>query len=94
MSQENVEIVRRANEAFLSGNIEAALVALDPDIEWHATVGGIDEGRIYRGPAEVVQAFADYFAVWERMEMRADKYIDAGSDEVIVFHHEAANQPR
>jgi ketosteroid isomerase-like protein len=71
MSQENVEIVRAANEAFVGGDIEAALNALDPEIEWHATVGGIDEGRVYRGRDQVVQAFADYFAVWERMEMRA-----------------------
>jgi ketosteroid isomerase-like protein len=53
-------------------------------------VGGIDEGRVYRGRDQVVQAFADYFAVWERMEMRAEKYIDAGGDEVVVFHHEVA----
>jgi uncharacterized protein len=90
MSQENIEIVRAANEAFVGGDIEAALNALDPQIEWHATVGGIDEGRVYRGRDQVVQAFADYFAVWERMEMRADKYIDAGDDEVVVFHHEVA----
>jgi len=90
MSQENVEIVRAANEAFVGGDIEAALNALDPEIEWHATVGGIDEGRVYRGRDQVVQAFADYFAVWERMEMKADKYIDAGDDEVVVFHHEVA----
>jgi ketosteroid isomerase-like protein len=90
MSQENVEIVRAANEAFLAGDIERALDALDPEIEWHATVGGLDEGRVYRGRDQVVQAFADYFAVWERMEMRAEKYIDAGGDEVVVFHHEVA----
>jgi ketosteroid isomerase-like protein len=90
MSQENVEIVRDANEAFLAGDIEGALDALDPEIEWHATVGGIDEGRVYRGRDEVVQAFADYFAVWERMEMRAEKFIDAEDDEVVVFHHEVA----
>jgi ketosteroid isomerase-like protein len=90
MSQENVEIVRAANDAFLAGDVEAALDALDPEIEWHATVGGIDEGRVYHGQDQVVQAFADYFAVWERMEMRADKYIDAGGDEVVVFHHEVA----
>jgi hypothetical protein len=60
MSEENVEIVRAANEAFLVGDVEAALDALDPEIEWHATVGGIDEGRVYHGRDEVVQAFADY----------------------------------
>jgi ketosteroid isomerase-like protein len=34
MSQENVEIVRRCCEAFNRGDYEAALDALDPDIEW------------------------------------------------------------
>jgi ketosteroid isomerase-like protein len=90
MSRENVEAVRAANDAFLAGDIEAALDALDPEIEWHATVGGIDEGRVYHGRDQVVQAFADYFAVWERIEMRADEYIDAGDEEVVVFHHEVA----
>ena len=66
------------------------MAALDPQIEWHATVGGIDEGRIARGHEEVVQAFIDYFEVWERMEMRADKFIDAGEDDVVVFWHEVA----
>ena len=32
-----------------------ALSALDPEIEWHATVGGIDEVRVYQGREEVVQ---------------------------------------
>ena len=90
MSQEKVEIVRAANDAFLAGDIEKALDALHPDIEWHATVGGIDEGRVYRGRDEVLQAFAAYFEVRERMEMRADDYIDAGGDDVVVFFHEVA----
>ena len=66
------------------------MAALDPQIEWHATVGGIDEGRIARGHEEVVQAFIDYFEVWERLEMRVDEYIDAGGDDVVVFWHEVA----
>ena len=90
MSLENVEVVRRANLAFLSGDVEAALAALDPQVEWHGTVGGLDEGRVSIGHAEVVKGFADYFAVWERMEMRAVEYIDAGGEDVVVFHHEVA----
>ena len=44
MSEENVELMRRATEAMTRGDAAAALEALDPEIEWHATVGGIDEG--------------------------------------------------
>ena len=90
MSRENMEIVRRATEAMLSGDAATALDALDPDVEWHATVGGLEEGRVARGHEEVAQAFADYFAVWERIELRADDYIDAGGDQVVVFFHEVA----
>jgi ketosteroid isomerase-like protein len=90
MSQENVEIARACSEAFMNGDIETALDALDPEIEWHATVGGLDEGRVARGREEVVQGFVDYFEVWEQMEMRAEKFIDAGGEDVVVFHHEVA----
>jgi ketosteroid isomerase-like protein len=90
MSEENVEVVRRSCEAFVAGDAETAMAALDPQIEWHATVGGIDEGQIARGHEEVVQAFLDYFEVWERLEMRAEKFIDAGGDDVVVFWHEVA----
>jgi ketosteroid isomerase-like protein len=90
MSEENVEIVRRSCEAFVAGDADTAMAALDPQIEWHATVGGIDEGRIARGHEEVVQAFIDYFEVWERLEMRAENLIDAGGDDVVVFWHEVA----
>jgi uncharacterized protein len=90
MSQKDVEVVRRANAAFLAGDLDSALGALDPGIEWHGTVGGMDEGRVYHGRDAVVQGFADYFAVWERMDMRAVEYIDAGGGNVVVFHHEIA----
>jgi ketosteroid isomerase-like protein len=90
MSEENVEVMRRAAEAMISGDAATALDALDPEIEWHATVGGIDEGRVYRGPDEVAKAFADYFETWERIELRADEFLDAGGEEVVVLWHEVA----
>jgi ketosteroid isomerase-like protein len=90
MSRENVEIMRRATEAMIRGDAQAALEALDPDIEWHATVGGIDEGRVAHGREEVAQAFMDYFQTWERIELRTDRFIDAGDEDVVVFWHEVA----
>ena len=90
MSEENVDVVRRANEAFASGDVATALDLLDPAIEWHGTVGGMDEGRVAHGREEVVQGFLEYFENWERIELRADEYIDAGDGGVVVFHHEVA----
>ena len=34
MSEENVEIVRRAYEAYARGDLDAVLEAMDPDVEW------------------------------------------------------------
>ena len=82
--------MRRANEAFAAGDVETALNLLHPDIEWHGTVGGMDEGRVVHGRDKVVQAFLEYFENWERIELRAEEHIDAGGDEVVVFHHEVA----
>jgi ketosteroid isomerase-like protein len=90
VSRENVEVVRRASEAFFAGDVEAALELLDPHIEWHGTVGGFDEGSVFRGRDAVVAQFTQYLEEWERIEMTAERFIDAGADDVVVFFHEVA----
>ncbi len=90
MPDEPIEVVRRSTQAFVAGDAETALAALHPEIEWHAAVGGIDEGRVGHGHEEVIQGFVEYFEVWERLEMRVDEYIDAGDGEIVVFWHEVA----
>ena len=89
MSQENVEIVRAMNEAYLRGDYPRAMEILDPDIEWRGTKGGLDEGNVYRGHEDVAMAFADNLMTWESLKLDYERYIDAG-DHVVVFVHEAA----
>ena len=84
-------VVRQAIDAFASGDVVTALNLLAPDIEWHGTVGGMDEGHVAHGRDEVAKGFIEYFENWERIELRAEKYIDARrGDAVVVFHHEVA----
>jgi ketosteroid isomerase-like protein len=74
----------------MRGDLEYVLAAFyDPDVEWHGTVGGLDEGHTFRGYQEVMRGFDDYFAVWERIDLRPEEIIDTG-DELIVFVHEVA----
>ena len=76
--------------ALQRGDFEAALGNFyDPDVEWHGAAGGLDEGRVLRGYAEVVEAFRDYYETWERLELRPEEIIDTGN-ELIVFVHEIA----
>jgi ketosteroid isomerase-like protein len=95
MSQENVEAVRRMVEgfaAFREGNPDAmadVVAVLDPSIEWHGTVGGLDEDSVARGYEEVARRFAESFEPWEQHLLEAERYIDAGHA-VVVFWHEIA----
>jgi ketosteroid isomerase-like protein len=75
--------------ALQRGDFEAALGGYDRDVEWRGAAGGLDEGRIIRGHAEVVEAFRDYYDTWERLELRPEEIIDTG-DELVVFVHEVA----
>src|SRR5829696_3879981 len=43
MSQENVEVVRRMLQAFAEGGLDAMAEFADPDINWRAAEGAIDD---------------------------------------------------
>jgi ketosteroid isomerase-like protein len=89
MSAENVETVRAMNDAFAANNFEGALAKLHPDVVWHGTTGGLDDGRVVRGHRELIEAFVENYEAWESLELETTKYIDAG-DRVLVFFHEIA----
>jgi ketosteroid isomerase-like protein len=82
--------VSRSFAATKRGDLEFLLAAFyDPDVEWHGTIGGLDEGSLRRGHQEVMHGFDEYFEVWERLDLRPEEIIDTG-DELIVFVHEVA----
>ena len=90
MSQENVEIVKRAVD-FLArrdwpGITDAALI--DPNVELHGSIGGIEEGKILRGPGEISQAFdMEDQDVRDEHRIEPREFIDAGA-RVVVLHRE------
>ncbi len=88
MSQENVEIVREAFEAFLGGDQEKTARLVHPELEFHGTVGGLQEGEIAHGQSQIEQTFeAEDLAAWDERRLEAKEFIDAG-DNVVVFLHE------
>jgi ketosteroid isomerase-like protein len=90
MSQENVEIVKRANE-FLERRDWPGIAStdlIDPNVELHGSVGGLEEGNILRGLGEISQAFdTEDRDVWDEHRIEPREYIDAG-DRVVVLHRE------
>jgi uncharacterized protein len=73
MSQENVEAVQRAYEAFLRGDVDEAFATLDPDIVFKPTHEAPVQGR------DAVRASLERWqAPWEGHEMILEETIDAG----------------
>jgi ketosteroid isomerase-like protein len=76
MSQENVEIVRAAFEAWMRGDLDAMLANADPDMEWYVLPDAPDPGP-HRGPNVILERMA----VWRDMlALRGEvlEYVDTG----------------
>jgi ketosteroid isomerase-like protein len=88
MSQENVEIVRKAFESFLGGDLEKAKQLVDPQVEFHGTVGGLEEGRVAYGLPHAVRTFwgEEDLEAWNERRLEAEEFIDAGDDVVVLLH--------
>jgi ketosteroid isomerase-like protein len=88
MSQENVEIVREVFESFRSGDQKRTAQLVDPEVEFHGTVGGLEEGRIAHGLPQIVETFeVEDLEAWEERRLEPEEFIDAG-DVVVVLLHE------
>jgi ketosteroid isomerase-like protein len=75
MSQENVETIRRANEAFKRGERDAALADYHADVEWNDLAHAPDTPQTVRGlPA--------LRAIWDQWE-QAFEYIDSDIEEFV-----------
>jgi uncharacterized protein len=86
MSQENVEIVRRHLEAYLSGDNETTLSYYDPEVEFDARAR--PGGQVYRGHEGVAEAMRVWVGAWEDWKFEVEEIIDAG-DRVLVIGRES-----
>jgi ketosteroid isomerase-like protein len=83
MSQENVERLRTALEAYNREGPEAIISLLDPDVEWIADRS--DMGRVtYRGRDGVRKAFEELNEGFDEMSFEVDELIDA-DDHIVAL---------
>jgi ketosteroid isomerase-like protein len=80
MSQEDLEIVRQANEAFESGDLSAAMRAVHPDL---VTYRADPDAGTFHGREGFLEAFADWLEGFADYGFTAEEYFDAG-DRVLV----------
>jgi uncharacterized protein len=82
----DAEVVRRMWDAFLEGDLRAALSFSHPDIEWDGT--NLPDGRVGRGPEAVVDHIKRWADQWEAWTVDVEEIIDAGEERVVVVIRE------
>jgi ketosteroid isomerase-like protein len=83
MSQENVEVVRRALAAFNSGEIEQVLAIVQPDFEARIAPELSAEPDTYRGSSGLQRYFDSFREAFEEIRFEVEGLTDAG-DSVVV----------
>jgi ketosteroid isomerase-like protein len=85
MSQEYVEVFRRAGEAFNRTDVDAITDLLTEDFEFIPYLAAVVEKTTnYRGRDGLRQYGEDADATWENFQVRVDEIRDRG-DRVIAF---------
>jgi ketosteroid isomerase-like protein len=84
MSQENVEVVREANDAFGRQDPDAFIACLHHDVEWEALSGIAGIRGVYRGWAEAREWFEDAAKFWESIHAEATEITELGDGRVLV----------
>jgi ketosteroid isomerase-like protein len=84
MSQDNLDLVRRAYEAWNRGDLEGTFDLFDPEVEVSAP-RGFPEAGTYRGRAAVRQWMEEQLLpAFEQVRVEPERFLDAG-EQVVVF---------
>jgi ketosteroid isomerase-like protein len=89
MSEENVEIVQRAVEAWNADDLDAFLAELDADLEWHPAIEPGLEGKatIYRGHSGAQEIWRENRGgAWQRLTNRPQEFRDLGESVLALGH--------
>jgi ketosteroid isomerase-like protein len=83
MSQENVEVVRRAFEDFNRRDLAAAVDAFAPDAEWVPYLAALEE-EIYRGHDEIERMWREVLKDVPDFRIELVEVVAEGADTVVV----------
>lgn len=86
MSDENVQIVRKAFDAFTRRDVGAALEVMNPAVELHtpATAALAQQETPYQGHDGIRRYFEHVEQVWEELEVILLEYHDAGEHVMVA----------
>ncbi|MDX6588557.1 MAG: SnoaL-like polyketide cyclase [Solirubrobacterales bacterium] len=83
-----MEIVKRVSGLMERRDWAGMADVVDPDVELHGTVGGLEEGKILRGHAQIIEAFdRETEEAWDEHRIEPQEFLDVG-DRVLILHRE------
>ncbi len=85
MSQENVEVVRAAYEAFARGDRGVVARFADPEIEWTPLLGALLGVEKLTGREAVLEFLFDIENYIDGWRTEPDEFVDLGDDGVLVL---------
>jgi ketosteroid isomerase-like protein len=85
MSQENVEISKRAIAAFNRLDLDGLADFLTPECEWYPALLVEVEGAGFRGRAGLTEYFEATSDTWEEFRIVADEFRSVGEVRVLVL---------
>ena len=86
MSQENVDVVRRAYAAWNRRDFDEAAELLAPDIEWRMP-SNLPDAETWRSSEEVMHGLGVFLESWDRLRVEVQEYIDAGDRVVALLRY-------
>jgi len=86
MSQENVEICKRAFVVFERLDVEAGLQFVDPDIVFQSAIVSGADGGTYRGHDGLRKWAAESDAAFEELRTVPREWRDLGDDVLVLAH--------
>ena len=84
MSQENVEVVRVAYEAFARGGLDRFLAHFADDVDYRAVEGAPDDAGPIHGKDAVRAWLQDWIDTFDEFWFEPVELIDAGADTVVA----------
>jgi ketosteroid isomerase-like protein len=91
MSQENVEIVKRNNDAYNSRDLDAYLDTVSESVTFRSRFSAMDR-RSYMGHEDMRRYFAELDEVWSRYEMKLQRAIPVGPRVAGLFQVDAVGR--
>ena len=90
MSQENVELVKRAIDAFNRRDVDGIVECVNPDVEWFPAMPVTFGGGAFRGPEGVAAYVGEVRDTWEEYRVVGEDFRDLGDRVLVLSRVEAS----